>query len=49
MAQRFFSPNEQFFDDNGAVLNGGKLNFYETGTSTPLDTYSDETLSTERS
>lgn len=46
MAQRFFNPNPQFFDDNGVILNGGKLYFYEAGTSTPLDTYSDESLTT---
>lgn len=45
MAQRFFVPNAQMFDDSGIVLNGGLLYFYETGTSTPLDTYSDKNLS----
>lgn len=44
MAQRFFVPNAQMFNDSGIVLNAGKLYFYETGTSTPLDTYSDEDL-----
>lgn len=33
-------------DIDGAPLVGGKMYFYESGTSTPLDTYADYTLST---
>ncbi|GAG68276.1 unnamed protein product, partial [marine sediment metagenome] len=33
--------NWQSLDDNGAVLNGGKLYTYEAGTSTPKATYTD--------
>lgn len=32
-------------DGNGDPLTGGKLNFYEVGTTTPKNTYSDEALS----
>ena len=32
-------------DDSGDPISGAKLNFYEAGTATPLDTYSDEALS----
>jgi len=31
----------QYFDDNGDPLGGGKLNFYETSTTTRKNTYSD--------
>ncbi len=33
-------------DANGDIISGGKLNTYETGTSTPLATYQDDALST---
>ena len=46
MANRFTLPLSQDLDGNGDPYVGGKLHFYETGTSTPLDTYSDSTLST---
>lgn len=46
MAIRLNNPNNQFSDANGAPYSGGKLYFYESGTSTPLDTYSDEALTT---
>lgn len=36
-----FQPVLQFFDDNGAVLNGGSLEFKAAGTSTDKDTYAD--------
>jgi hypothetical protein len=36
----------QFVDSNGRPYAGGSLTFYESGTSTPLDTYSDVALST---
>jgi len=37
----------QFFDGNGDPLSGGFLYFFESGTSTPKTTYSDEDLTTE--
>lgn len=36
----------QALDANGAPLSGGKLYFYDSGTSTPKSTYSDEDLTT---
>lgn len=44
MAARYTHPKVQWMDSNGDPLTGGKLYFYESGTSTPLDTYSDEAL-----
>ncbi len=44
MAGRFSNPNYQFFDENGDPLAGGKLEFFESGTSTPQDTFSDDAL-----
>lgn len=44
MANRFFSPNQQFADATGAPYAGGFLYFYASGTSTPLNTYSDSAL-----
>lgn len=46
MSNRFFSPNQQFFTNpvDGSPLAGGKLHFYVTSSSTPLDTYSEFTL-----
>lgn len=32
----------QLFDDDGTPLNGGKIYFFEPGTSTPKDTYTDQ-------
>ena len=46
MANRFTLPLSQDLDGSGDPYAGGKLYFYETGTSAPLDTYSDSTLST---
>jgi hypothetical protein len=46
MASRFTLPREQGFDANGDPLPGGKLYFYVSTTSTPLDTYSDNGLTT---
>lgn len=46
MAARFVLPREQVFDANGHPLSGAKLYFYETGTTTPEDTFSESTLST---
>jgi len=45
MAQRFNFPREQVFSDLGAIGAGYKLHTYETGTTTPLATYSDTALS----
>ena len=36
----------QFFDNAGAVLNGGKIYFYEAGTTTPLNVYQNAALTT---
>src|SRR6266851_926625 len=44
MAQRFFTPNEQFYDGQGNPLSGGQLFFYASGTSTPQNTFSDSGL-----
>lgn len=41
---RFVMPLQQWVDATGVPLGGGKLYFFETGTSTPLDTYSDQAL-----
>lgn len=45
MAERFNIPLHQVFDSNGDPLSGAKLEFFVSGTSTPLDTYSDNALS----
>lgn len=42
----FFMPVARALDANGAPISGAKLNFYEAGTSTPKDTYSDKALTT---
>lgn len=42
---RFVVPLEQAFDSAGDPLSGAKLYFYQTGTTTPLATYSDSGLS----
>jgi hypothetical protein len=44
MANRFYSPNQQFADNTGTPYAGGSLAFYASGTSTPLATYSDSAL-----
>lgn len=41
----FLGGTCQLFDDLGAPLAGGKVYFFEPGTSTPKDTYSDSDLS----
>jgi hypothetical protein len=43
---RFVLPLQYAASDTGAPLAGGKLYFFATGTSEPLDTYADATLST---
>lgn len=37
---------QQFFDDAGVILNGGTLNFFISGTSTPTPVYQDVNLTT---
>lgn len=44
---RIIDPLEQFFDDAGNPLIDGLFYFYETGTNTPLDTFSDINLTIE--
>jgi hypothetical protein len=39
MAGRYQTPFEEHFDENGVPREGAKLFFYESGTSTKLDTY----------
>jgi hypothetical protein len=46
MANRFTDPRPQFHDATPEVYGGGLLYFYETGTTTETDTYSDPTLTT---
>lgn len=41
---RYSNPQPQYFDDAGEPLAGGKLYFYESGTSTLKDTFSDASL-----
>lgn len=45
MANRFFSPSEQFVNSAGVPYSGGTLSFYVSGTSTPQNTYSNQALS----
>lgn len=44
MAGRFYLPRSTAFDANGDPISGAKLEFFESGTSTPLDTFSDDAL-----
>jgi hypothetical protein len=44
MAGRFIEPYPQFLDSTPNVYSSGKLYFYATGTSTPLDTYTTKAL-----
>ncbi len=46
MANRFYMPTAEAQDSSGGVASGYKLTFSETGTSTALDTYSDDALTT---
>ncbi|HVX30027.1 MAG TPA: hypothetical protein VHA53_06065 [Nitrolancea sp.] len=46
MAAIFQLPKPTLFDANGDPLPGGKVYFYEAGTSTPLTVYSDSGLTT---
>jgi hypothetical protein len=43
---RLILPYQSVFDLNGDPLPGAKMYFYESGTVTPKDTYSDEALTT---
>ena len=49
MSNRFFMPRATAFDLNGDPISGGKLWFYEAGTSTPRATYSDAGLTVANS
>ena len=44
MADLFTFPILQALDNNADQISGAELNFFEAGTSTPLDTFSDEGL-----
>lgn len=46
MASRFHLPNAEVQDSSGGVGAGWKLTFSQTGTSSALDTYSDDALTT---
>ena len=46
MSNRFVLPIQSVFDGNGSPLSGATLDFYITGTTTRLDTYSDAALTT---
>ena len=39
---RFGHLGQQYSDNNGNPLAGGLIYFYDSGTTTPKDTYSDE-------
>lgn len=45
MVARLFQPVVFIVDANGVPLSGAKYYFYESGTSTPVNTYSDSALS----
>jgi len=45
----YLTPNLRAVDNDGVPISGAKLYFYETGTSTPLATYSDEALTSANS
>lgn len=44
LGSRYYTPNAFEVDGNGVPIVGAQLFFYQTGTSTPLNTYSDATL-----
>lgn len=46
MSNRFINPRDQFLDPTPSPYAGGLLYFYETGSVTPADTFSDSDLST---
>lgn len=43
---RYLNIDSQFFDNNGDPLSGGKLYFYDTGTTDAKNTYSDSAETT---
>jgi len=45
MSFRVLDQNPVYFDNAGVPLSGGKLYFYDTGTTTPRNTWSDKALS----
>lgn len=44
---RFGSLGTQYFNNSGEVLSAGYIQFYASGTSTPIDTYADAALTVE--
>ena len=44
---RYLDISAQFFDNEGDPLTGGKLFFYDTGTTDLKDTYSDSAMTIE--
>ena len=46
MSTRFVLPHQAIYTSTGAPMSGALAYFYETGTSTPKDTYSDSALTT---
>jgi hypothetical protein len=46
MAGRYIAPSEQYFDNSGDILSGGKLFFYDSGTTVAKDTFSDPSAAT---
>lgn len=42
MSQRFVLPFQSVYNTNGSPYDGAKLYFYDSGTSTPKDTFTDE-------
>ena len=46
MSERYTNPTPQYLDQNGNPVPGGLLNFFDTGTSTRKDTFSDAALTT---
>lgn len=47
MAVLLIHPYQEFFDDNGNPLSGGKVYTYQAGTDTPKATFTDNTENTE--
>ena len=46
MAQLFTLPKTTPLTDSGNLIPGAKIYFFQAGTSTPQDTYTDKTLAT---
>lgn len=49
MSERYTNPTPQYLDQNGDPVPGGLLNFFDTGTSTRKNTFSDAALTTANS